>query len=87
MKAVHVLHLFSRLFAIPDHYNLLLLTSIFVEAECPNGSVPITCFFLLGIIFLSPAKDKTKRLSISLKTGGNFSGLVFLVVSQTYFQL
>ena len=75
MHAMHVVHLFSRSFLIPDHQNRLLSASIFVEPGCPKCSASTTCFFnSSGITILSPVRNKPNRLISSLKTGENSSG-------------
>ena len=75
MHAVHVLHLFSISFLIPDHQNTLLFASIFVESRCPKCSALTTCFFSSSeFTILSPAHIEPNCSICLLKNKETSSG-------------
>ena len=80
MLSARLLHLFSMFFFIPDHQNILLSASIFVEPECLEESASTTGLFSLsGIAILYPANNKPDRSVISLETGKLFRELYLFV--------
>ena len=85
MNAVHVLHLISMSFLIPDHQIILLSARVFPWTRVSEvQSVSTVCFFSSsGITILSPANNKLSGAVSSLKTEKDFSVALSFWISLT----
>ena len=80
MHAVHVLYLFSMSFFVSDHQDIMFSARKFAEYGCPKCSTSTACLFSsFGTTTFSPANSKPNSSLISVKTGENSSGALFVV--------